>query len=329
MSYSFAIRTLGTSSVLRQELESLHSQTVKPDKIILYIAEGYERPSFTIGIEEYKWVPKGMVRQRVLRYDDIDSDFIFFLDDDVVLAPNAAETLLNEAEIHSADCIAPDTFRTHEMSFTGKLYAIITNLVFPRTNDKWAFKRSRYGSMSYNNNPSNGFYLSQTCDGPAWLCKKDVFLSLHLEDEVWLDRLGFPYGEDALETYKIFINGYRVGVIYGDLAMHLDAKTSSKGYHNDIRKFYVRSYATFALWWRMIYDIKDHSMLFKFFAWLSFGFKLAWLLLINVCASIVLRDIKILYYYIKGNFDAWCFVHSDEYQMIPPYLIKYRSDFDK
>ena len=324
MSYSFAIRTLGTSSLLRQELESLHRQTVKPDKIVLYIAEGYERPSFNIGIEEYKWVPKGMVRQRVLRYDDIDSDYIFFLDDDVVLAPNAAETLLNEAEIHSADCIAPDTFRTHEMSFASKVYAIITNLVFPRTNDKWAFKRSRYGSMSYNNNPSNGFYLSQTCDGPAWLCKKEVFLSLHLEDEVWLDKLGFPYGEDALETYKIFINGYRVGVIYGDLAMHLDAKTSSKGYHNDIRKFYVRSYATFTLWWRMIYDISSKSFFSRFSSCILFSLKALWLLPVNIVAALVFRNAKVPYYYIKGLLDGWAFVHSEEYKKIPPYIIKSR-----
>ncbi len=325
MSYSFAIRTLGTSAILRQELESLHCQTIKPDRIVVYIAEGYDRPNYSVGIEEYQWVPKGMVRQRVLRYEDIDSEYIFFLDDDVILAPNAAENLLNEAVVHSADCIAPDTFRTHEMSFANKVYAIFTNLVFPRCNDKWAFKRNRNGSMTYNNSPSNGFYLSQTCDGPAWLCKKDVFLSLHLEDEVWLDRLGFPFGEDALETYKFYINGYKVGVIYGDLATHLDAKTSSSDYHNNIRKFYVRSYATFVLWWRMIYNIEDQSLINKLLSSLSFAFKAVWLFPVNIIASFRFHHWKISYYYLKGIIDGWHFVHSEEYKKIPSYLLKYRS----
>lgn len=329
MSYSVAIRTLGTSPVFQQELESIHRQTIMPDKIVIYIAEGYNRPQFTVGIEEYKWVPKGMIRQRALRYEDIDSDYIFFLDDDVVLAPDASEILLKEVAIHSVDCIAPDTFKNHEMTLVDKVYAIITNLVFPRPNDNWAFLRHCNGSMSYNNNPKNSFYLSQTCDGPAWICKKDVFLALHFEDELWLDKLGFAYGDDALESYKIYKNGYKLGVYYGALAKHLSAKTSSRDYQMNRKKFYVRSYATFVLWWRMIYDIKDQSMLFKFFAWLSFGFKLVWLLFINACASIVLREVKIPYYYIKGNFDAWRFVHSDEYKMIPSYIIKYRSVFDK
>ena len=38
MSYSVAIRTLGTSPVFRQELESLHRQTVMPERILIYIA---------------------------------------------------------------------------------------------------------------------------------------------------------------------------------------------------------------------------------------------------------------------------------------------------
>lgn len=65
MSYSVAIRTLGTSAEkLVQELESINSQTVQPDKVVIYIAEGYKRPDFQIGKEEYVWVKKGMVADR-------------------------------------------------------------------------------------------------------------------------------------------------------------------------------------------------------------------------------------------------------------------------
>ena len=92
MTYSIAIRTLATNAdVLRVELESITRQTVKPDKVKVYIAEGYDRPEFTVGDEEYVWVKKGMVAQRALRYDDIDSDVILLLDDGV--RPNSLQNL--------------------------------------------------------------------------------------------------------------------------------------------------------------------------------------------------------------------------------------------
>ena len=324
MTYSVAIRTLGTSPALRSELESLHRQTVLPDKIMVYIAEGYSRPEYTVGKEEYKWVPKGMVRQRTLQYDDIDSEYILFLDDDVELAPNTAELLLKAAEDYSADCVGPDTFKNQDMSVKSKLYAAVTNLVLPRPNDRWAFKIHRNGSFSYNNNPKDGFYLSQSCAGPAWLCKKNVFLSLHLEDELWLEKMGFPFGEDVLETYKLYKNGFRLGVYYGSGIKNLDAKSSSGVFQKDERKFYIRSYATFVLWWRMILDYKDQSFLSSMLSALSFGLKAFWLLLINIAAALFLRKVKIPYYYVKGIVDGWHYVHSEDYKKIPSYIIKER-----
>ena len=323
-SYSVAIRTLGTSHVLQQELESLHHQSIFPDRILIFIAEGFDRPSFTVGIEEYRWVSKGMVRQRALHYDEINSDFILFLDDDVVLSSNSVELLLKAVEEYSADCIGADTFMNQDMSVKGKIYAAITNLVFPRSEDKWAFVIHRNGSFSYNNNPHEGFYLSQTCAGPAWLCNKRVFLSLHFEDELWLDNMGFSFGDDALETYKIFKNGYKLGVYYGSGISNLDAKSSSGSFQKDTKRFYVRSYATFVLWWRMIYDIQGQTLFSKMVSSISFSFKVFWLFLINVIAAIVLRKGKIPFYYIKGIINGWNFVHSEEYKNIPSYIVNDR-----
>ncbi len=324
MSYSVAIRTLGTSSVFRQELESLHNQTIKPDKIVIYIAEGYSRPIYTIGIEEYVWVPKGMVSQRALDYDEIESEYIFLLDDDVELAPNTVELLLKAAKDYSADCVAPDIFKNQEMPLKSKLFAAVTNLVFPRPNDQWAFKIHRNGSFSYNNNPGTGFFLSQSCAGPAWLCKKMVFQSLHLEDELWLDDLGFSFGDDALETYKIFKNGYRLGVLYGCSVSNLDAKTASASFQRNTKKFYIRSYASFVLWWRMIYDYKDYSLRNRFCNIFLFGFKAIWLFLIHLSTSFLLLNYRIPYYYLKGLMDGWNYVHSDDYKKIPSYIINKR-----
>ncbi len=65
LSYCIAIRTLGKAGEKYQkELDSLVKQTIPPKKILVYLAEGYERPKETVGVEEIIYCPKGMVSQR-------------------------------------------------------------------------------------------------------------------------------------------------------------------------------------------------------------------------------------------------------------------------
>ena len=53
LTYSVAIRTLGKNpEVLKRELESVLQQSLQPDKVVIYIAEGFERPSFQVREEE-------------------------------------------------------------------------------------------------------------------------------------------------------------------------------------------------------------------------------------------------------------------------------------
>lgn len=318
LTYSIAIRTLATSpSVLKQELKSITKQVCQPDKVLIYIAQGYERPDFQVGTEEYVWVKKGMVAQRALEYREIDSDIILMLDDDVELAPDSAERMLRAMDEHEADCVAADTFKNQEMKWVQKVMAFVSNGVFVRGDDGWAFKQCRNGSFSFNGSPPKHFCLTETFAGPCWMVKKNVLKSVHLVDELWLDKLGFSYGDDAVESYKLFVNGFKCGVLYDSGVKNLDAKTSSGVYHKTEKKFYTRSYGMFATWWRMIYTSRDKQ-------WLSallFGLKAWWQLNLHVLLGIVKLNVKIPLNYMKGIKDAWVFVHSDEFKAIPPYII--------
>ena len=160
--YSIAIRTLGSAGEkFLEELRSIAKQTVRPEKVIVYIAEGYSRPEFTVGREEYVWVKKGMVAQRALPYDEISSDCILLLDDDVRLAPDSAERLLRALEGQSMDCVAADVFKNHEMPLGVKLKSALSNWVFPHCSKRWAFKMHRTGSFSYNIDPEPRCYPMQ------------------------------------------------------------------------------------------------------------------------------------------------------------------------
>ena len=318
-SYSIAIRTLGTNpKILRQELESISRQTIEPENVVIYIAEGFSRPDFTIGKEKYVWVKKGMVAQRVLDYKEINSDVILMLDDDVELADDSAERMLNTMKDQGVDCVAADTFKNQDLPLKQKMIALITNLVYARRDDGWAFRQNRNGSFSYNGNPQKNFCWTETFAGPCWMIKKDVLRAICLKDELWMERMGFAYGDDAVESYKIHLNGYKSGVLYNSGVKNLDAKTSSGSYHKSEKKFYTRSYGMFVIWWRMIYSSRDKKCLSAFL----YIVKAVWLLIINIVAGFIHGNLKIPYNYMKGIWDGWHYAHSEEYKSIPPYIAK-------
>ena len=221
---------------------------------------------------------------------------------------------------HNADCVGADVFQNHRMSQRTKAYAALTNLVFPHRSRKWAFKIHRNGSFSYKARPKNAFYWSQSCGGPAAMWKKEAFLRLHLEEELWLDRLGFPYGEDALMTYKLHANSGRLGVLYDAGITNLNAQSSSGAFRKGAEYFYVRTKAMFMVWWRSCFKNGKDTVWTRCLAATSFLFKALWLILVMTAAAIAKRHFQVLSSYFRGLRDGWKEVHSPEFQNLPPYI---------
>ncbi len=322
-SYSIAIRTLGTSGEkFVKELDSIAKQTIPPEKVVIYIAEGYQKPTYSIGIEEYVEVSKGMVAQRALEYREIDSDYILLLDDDVELAPDSAERLLSKASDANMDCIAADTFHNHKMTTRSKLYNVFVNLTLPIYSKKWAFKIMPNGSFSYNNNPTKDLYLSQSAAGPAALWKKEAFLRIKVSDELWLDRLGFAYGDDTLTFNKLYKNGGLLGVSFDCGIKHLDAKSQSSTYHKNTKKYLIRSMASFIIWYRTCYNLRGASFFRRIYTLFSYLLKVIWLIPIHLVAALVEKNLLIPIYYIKGLLNGMRYVFSKPYKSIPNFIIK-------
>lgn len=319
LTYSIAIRTLGTAGdKFRQELESITRQTIQPEKVIVYIAEGFPIPDFQIGKEEYVVVKKGMVAQRALPYNEIESDVIFLLDDDVWLAPDATERMLQEMEAKSADAVGIDVFRNHELPLKTKLWAAISNMIFPHSGDKWAFKIHKNGAFSYLNNPKKDFYWSQSCAGPAFMIKKDVYRKLHFEDELWLDKLEYAYNDDTLETYKIYKNGYRLGVVFNTDCLHMDAKTSVYDKKSSSEKVRLRSKASYLIWHRAIFSSAKKSE--KILSFLSFLIKVIWQSGGLFLYSIIKLNPTLIGNYFKGLNHGMKTVRSTDYKKLSPYV---------
>ncbi len=323
LTYSIAIRTLGLGGDnFRRELESITRQTVQPERVIVYIAEGYERPAFTVGREEYVWVKKGMVAQRVLPYTEITSQCILMLDDDVELQPFSAERMLREMEEEHYDCLGADVFENRNESFKRKMAAMVGNLVFPHRSQKWAFKQHRNGSFSYLKNPVRPSYPSQSCAGPVMLFRKDVYHKMHYEDELWLERLGFTFGEDLFVSHKLYRNGYRLGVSFDAAIKNLNSSTSSGAYRRSSDRMRLRTRAIFIMWWRTGYDLDTNSRMEKVLTALAFVLKTLWMIFVTTGMTVVKRNASFIVQYIQGLREGWRFVHSQEYLAIPNYILK-------
>ena len=223
--YTAVIRTLGTAGEKYQQLlNSLQAQTIAPQAIIVYIAEGYPLPKESIGTERYVYVKKGMVAQRALPYDEVQTEWMLFLDDDLYLPPNFVERLYGQIIENDADVISPDIFPNHERSFLGKMMMAISGRMLPHSDDgKWGYKVIRTGGYSYNNHPTKSVYQSQTNAGACFLCRKGDFEKIHFDDELWMDNLSYAQGDDQVMFYKMYLHGLKQITLYGSGIVHLDA----------------------------------------------------------------------------------------------------------
>lgn len=227
MEYTAVIRTLGTAGEKYQrELDSLCSQTIPPKEIIVYIAEGFPIPTESCGRERYISVRKGMVAQRALRYDEVSTDYILFLDDDVYLAADSVEKLFAAIVRHKVDVIAPNTFQNHKMGRKVLLHNMMIGKMMPFRSKTWAYKVLLSGGFGFNINPTKDFYLSDSNAGPCFLCRKSDFLKIRFDEELWLDDTPYALPEDQVMFYKMYLTGLRIGTLFNSGIVHLDAGTS-------------------------------------------------------------------------------------------------------
>lgn len=314
MEYTAVIRTLGKAGEKYQKLlDSLVSQTVKPKQIIVYIAEGYPIPKETVGIERYVYVKKGMVAQRALPYDEVDTEYILFLDDDVFLPDNAVATLYNEMTDSDADVISPDVFPNAERSKMSAFLMAVSGRMRARNDDgKWAYKVMRTGGYSYNAHPERPVYLSQTNAGPCFFCRKSTFIDCKFEEEEWLDDMPYALGEDQALFYKMYLKGYKVLTSFDSGIIHLDAGSTLKDSAKEKTRVFCDTYFKTIFWHRFIYS-PEKSALMKLWSIVCIIYYHAFSLMISI--------VKLQGGFFKIKFsalrEAISFLGSDVYRTIP------------
>ncbi len=109
LGYSVAIRSVRDNDFLRRTLGSLQEQTILPQEIVIAIPADVQPWDIGEWCASVRFVQaeRGMVSQRAAGIVAATSDFLLLLDDDVVLAPNVAEVLLQAMCENQAACVVP------------------------------------------------------------------------------------------------------------------------------------------------------------------------------------------------------------------------------
>lgn len=318
MEYTAVIRTLGRAGEKYQTLlDSLKSQTLPPSDIIVYIAEGYPVPEETIGRERYVYVQKGMVAQRALPYSEVRTEWILFLDDDVYLPSNAVEVMFQALGKNQADISSLDIYDNAHRSLKFKVFMALSAKMCSRRDDGWAYKVMRTTGFSYNRKPERDVCLAQTNAGACFFCRKETFLSLHFEDESWLDTLPYALGDDQIMFYKAYLMGYKQLTLFNSGIIHLDAGTSMVSSEREQRLIYSDLWFRRIFWDRFIQK-PETSTPMRTYNILC----IAYLVTFSLLSSLLKFRFDILKIKLSALEDARQFLQSDTYRKLPPVVNK-------
>lgn len=316
--YCVAIRTLGTAGEKYQTLlDSLKVQTIQPKHIFVYIPHGYELPKETIGKEEYVRCEKGMIAQRALPFDEIDTDYILFCDDDLFLPPDYVEKMLEALEREEGDCIAVNIYEEGKMSKGQQVAIFLHSFITARKDDGWAIRIKRNASYSYNSHPSRDVQRTESAPGASFLCRKSVYQAIHFDDERWLENMSYAAGDDQLFYYKMHLMGYRVLMMKNPGVIHLDAQAGHRKTRAD--KMFLQKKNMFIMWYRTIYIIRSKSTWEKCRCIAAFTWRCLFGILTLPLEVVHYKQPRFLIDYFRGLWAGYRYIHSDEYKKIPTY----------
>lgn len=317
INYSVAIRTLGKAGVAYETLiHCLKRQTIVPQKIVVYLAEGYAAPA-KVDDEVIVYCKKGMAHQRALTYDEIDTELVLLCDDDVYFAEDSVEKMLTALAAENADCVSANVFPNHDMRFRQKVLKGIFYGELPSFSKRFAFCIRKSSNYSYCNNPRD-VMESQSCAGPCMLIKKTVNNSLGYQDELWLDQFPYTSGQDQIFAYKLYRYGYKLCVHYSAGVIHLDCKTGHV--KDEVLADFNKRKIKYLEWYRSIYEPAGKMQ--KIFVSISYYLYWTWLFglsLINVLPG--RRRYKISNS-VRALSEARKHVKSPEFAGIPKWEVK-------
>lgn len=319
--YSIIIRTTGKAGEkYKCLLKSIENLNQKPKEVIVVLPNGYDLPDDKLGYETFCFCTKGMVRQRLYGIEKCKTKYALITDDDISFDSDFIDKLSKPVLNLEYGCSAGPLLNFFPRKGFNTFIAMLMGNAVPTI-----FHKKRYVTLlnttGYSYNRKLKFNESRLYEtqAAAWTCffaDIDKLRSIHLEDEIWLDKYGYASYDDTTMFYKLWINNIKSVIVSDALYKHLDAKTSTKNVNTGYS--FGFNFIVFAN--RFLYQEK-------------IGIKKIW---VKICVN-YRAIMNILFYlykllrgktskneirdYIKGINDAKLWVKSEEYKGI--HSVKY------
>ena len=112
------------------------------------------------------------------------------------------------------------------------------------------------------------------------MCKKETFLDIHFEDELWMDMLGYPVGEDQVMYYKMHLSNLKQLTSYHTGIIHLDAG-DNRNPQKEKMLLYADLRFKILFWYRFLYS-QEKNFLLKMWNVLCLTYLLSFALIISL-----------------------------------------------
>ena len=321
--FSIAIRTLGKAGRKYEKLlRSIRRSRVQPQKILIVIPEGYEKPKTQLGNEEFIFSSKSMILQRIEALKYINTEYTLFLDDDIEFDNRFIEKLLEPLEKGIYDCSTGPLFSFFPASKPGIIAGTLTASVSVSLLHRHQYVHIlRSGGWSYHRFNTKRHHFLPT-ESFAWTCfmiRTDVMKRIHMEDEyIWLERFGYAAGDDRVMSYKLVKKGYKACIVTDAVYKHNDARTSTS--KEEIQKKgktkFCMYYMHTVFWHRFVQEFERKKLLrIQNVLWFNY-WKITMFLYLSL-KSLVNRDRVFIESFIKGVREGERYIRTTSYKQLP------------
>lgn len=318
--YSVIIRTTGKAGVKYAKLlESIEGLTPRPREVIVVLPEGFELPPERLGWETFYFCPKGMVTQRLYGIQMCRTPYALISDDDIAFGPDFVQQLYQPVKDGRYGLSAGPLLEFFPPKGVQTLFWALGAAAVPaRSRDARYTSMLRSTGYVYNRNID----LENTCiyeaQSAAWTCffaDIEKLRSIRMEDELWLDRLGYSAHDDTVMFYKAWLRGIKTAIVSTAAYQHLDGKTSTKGRPVQVKK--AMGFTRFILWHRFFYEQARGPEKLWCVACIAYR------TLFQSCTDLIRcaagkRPFAEVKAYIEGTAYAMKWTKTQEYQMLPP-----------
>lgn len=255
LDYSVVIRTLGTSGQKYENLlNSIERQTIQPREVVVVMALGYQCSPYHILGERIVWTRKGMVNQRQVGFEEAKSPFLLVVDDDIAFDNDFVERMYQSMLVTKADCIFPVSGYSGGGTIDRLRSFILGSKRYSRIKSPFYLRIGATGGTIVNSalNKQEPHWC-QTANFQCFFIIREVALSVHLEDEMWLEETGYAWPDDQVFFYKTYLNGFKTLLTPDISYSHLDAKSGNVKKDKTYKDHYLHQRNIVIFWHRFLW----------------------------------------------------------------------------